>query len=109
MLHIVRVRRQRRTGEPLIVTDAWLPAHLTDTLTESALVRTALYELLSDAGVVVDRVQHEATARSPARAMHTCSTRRSAPRCCASTVWRSWTARRIITCQFCCRRAAVVW
>ncbi|MGO9154945.1 GntR family transcriptional regulator [Mycobacterium sp.] len=62
LLHIVRVRRQRRTGEPLIVTDAWLPAHLADTLTESALLRAALYELLADAGVVVDRVQHEITA-----------------------------------------------
>src|SRR5271168_2882538 len=62
MLHIVRVRRQRRTAEPLIVTDAWLPAQLADTLTESALLRTALYELLADAGVVVDRVQHEITA-----------------------------------------------
>src|SRR3984957_14552881 len=26
LLHIVRVRRQRRTGEPLMVTDVWLPA-----------------------------------------------------------------------------------
>src|ERR1700733_2910479 len=25
LLHIVRVRRQRRTGEPLMVTEAWLP------------------------------------------------------------------------------------
>jgi GntR family transcriptional regulator len=62
LLHIVRVRRQRRTGEPLIVTEAWLPERLADTLTESALRRTALYELLSDAGIVVDRVQHEITA-----------------------------------------------
>jgi GntR family transcriptional regulator len=62
MLHIVRVRRQRRTGEPLIVTEAWLPEQLGDTLTEPALLRTALYELLSDAGIVVDRVQHEITA-----------------------------------------------
>jgi GntR family transcriptional regulator len=62
LLHVVRVRRQRRTGEPLIVTDAWLPAHLADTLTESALLRTALYELLAGAGVAVDRVQHEITA-----------------------------------------------
>jgi GntR family transcriptional regulator len=62
LLHIVRVRRQRRTGEPLIVTDAWLPADLADTLTESALRRAALYELLSDAGIKVDRVQHEIAA-----------------------------------------------
>ena len=62
LLHIVRVRRQRRTGEPLIVSDAWLPNELADTLTESALLRSPLYELLSDAGVVMDRVQHEITA-----------------------------------------------
>jgi GntR family transcriptional regulator len=62
LLHIVRVRRQRRTGEPLMVTDVWLPAQLTDVLTESALHRAPLYELLSDAGVVADRVRHEFTA-----------------------------------------------
>jgi GntR family transcriptional regulator len=62
LLHIVRVRRQRRTGEPLLVSDAWLPTELADTLTESALRRVPLYELLSDAGVVTDRVRHEITA-----------------------------------------------
>jgi len=62
LLHIVRVRRQRRTGEPLIVSDAWLPAELAGTLTESALRRAPLYQLLSDAGVVADRVRHEVTA-----------------------------------------------
>jgi len=62
LLHIVRVRRQRRTGEPLLVTDAWLPAELADMLTEAALRRTPLYELLSDAGIVPDRVRHEITA-----------------------------------------------
>jgi GntR family transcriptional regulator len=62
LLHIVRVRRQRRTGEPLMVTDAWLPAELADTFTESALRRTPLYELLSDAGITVEWVRHEITA-----------------------------------------------
>jgi GntR family transcriptional regulator len=62
LLHIVRVRRQRRTGEPLMVSDAWLPADLAGTLTEPALRRAPLYELLSDAGIVVDRVRHEITA-----------------------------------------------
>jgi GntR family transcriptional regulator len=62
LLHIVRVRRQRRTGEPLMVTDAWLPTDLADTLTESALRRGPLYELLADAGIVIDRVRHEITA-----------------------------------------------
>jgi GntR family transcriptional regulator len=62
LLHIVRVRRQRRTGEPLIVSEAWLPAELADTLTESALLAEPLYELLAGAGVAVDRVRHEITA-----------------------------------------------
>jgi len=62
LLQIMRVRRQRRTGEPLIVSDAWLPLDLADTLTDSALRRAPLYQLLSDAGVVVGRVRHEITA-----------------------------------------------
>ncbi len=62
LLHIVRVRRQRRTGEPLIVSEAWLPNDLVATLTEPALLRAPLYQLLSDAGVSVDRMQHEITA-----------------------------------------------
>jgi GntR family transcriptional regulator len=62
MLHILRVRRERRTHEPLMVTEAWLPTDLADTLTTSALRRKPLYELLSAAGVVVDRMHHEITA-----------------------------------------------
>ena len=62
MLHILRVRRERRTHEPLMVTEAWLPADLAGTLTTSALRRTPLYELLSTAGVVIERMQHEITA-----------------------------------------------
>jgi GntR family transcriptional regulator len=62
MLHILRVRRERRTREPLLVTEAWLPAGLAGTLTAAALRRNPLHELLSAAGVVVDRMQHEITA-----------------------------------------------
>ncbi len=62
LLHIVRLRRQRRTGEPLMVTDVWLPQRLSPVLTESALRRAPLYELLSDAGITLDRVRHEITA-----------------------------------------------
>jgi GntR family transcriptional regulator len=62
MLHILRVRLERRTHEPLMVTEAWLPADLAGTLTTSALRRTPLYALLSATGVVVDRMQHEITA-----------------------------------------------
>ena len=45
-----------------MVTEAWLPTDLADTLTTSALRRTPLYELLATAGVVVGRMQHEITA-----------------------------------------------
>jgi len=62
MLHILRVRRERRTREPLMVTEAWLPTDLAATLTAATLRRNPLYELLSGAGVVVDRMQHEITA-----------------------------------------------
>src|ERR1700742_5212845 len=62
MLHILRVRRERRTREPLMITEAWLPADLSHVLTAPALRRTPLYELLSGSGVVVDRMQHEITA-----------------------------------------------
>jgi GntR family transcriptional regulator len=61
-LHLLRVRRERRTGEPLMVTEAWLPAELAETITEATLVRAPLYGVLSDAGVVVDGMQHEITA-----------------------------------------------
>jgi GntR family transcriptional regulator len=62
MLHILRVRRERRTREPLMVTEAWLPTDLVDTLSSTALRRQPLYELLSKSGVIVDRMQHEITA-----------------------------------------------
>ncbi|MEZ0364380.1 GntR family transcriptional regulator [Mycobacterium sp. pUA109] len=61
-LHVLRVRRERRTREPLMVTEAWLPADLAGVLTAAALRRESLYELLSAAGVAVDRMQHEITA-----------------------------------------------
>jgi GntR family transcriptional regulator len=62
MLHILRVRSERRTHESLMITEAWLPTSLSDALSASALQTTPLYELLSGAGVVVDRMQHEISA-----------------------------------------------
>jgi GntR family transcriptional regulator len=62
MLHILRVRRERRTDEPLMITEAWLPVDLSDVLSASALRETPLYELLTGAGVVVERMQHEISA-----------------------------------------------
>jgi GntR family transcriptional regulator len=56
------VRRERRTGEPLMITEAWLPVGLADVVTEQALARAPLYRLLSDNGVTLGRLEHELTA-----------------------------------------------
>ncbi|MGH3641657.1 MAG: GntR family transcriptional regulator, partial [Mycobacterium sp.] len=61
-LHVLRVRRERRTGEPLMVTEAWLPVGLADVVTEQALARAPLYRILSDTGVALERLEHELTA-----------------------------------------------
>ena len=61
-LHVLRVRRERRTGEPLIVTEAWLPAHLAEVITVEKLGHTPLYGLLAEAGCSLERVEHEITA-----------------------------------------------
>ena len=62
LLHVLRLRSERRTGEPLMVTEAWLPRALADTATAEALRKKALYDLLAEAGVAVDRIDHEMTA-----------------------------------------------
>jgi GntR family transcriptional regulator len=61
-LHVLRLRRERRTAEPLMITEAWLPLTLSETVTETALTETALYHLLATAGVVIDQIDHEMTA-----------------------------------------------
>lgn len=70
MLHVLRVRRERRTGEPLMITEAWLPPELAEPVSSVSLTEKALYDLLSDAGIVIDRMVHELTAEvaSPANA-----------------------------------------
>ncbi|MDH6245905.1 GntR family transcriptional regulator [Mycobacterium sp. OTB74] len=62
MLHILRVRRERRTGEPLMITEAWLPADLAEPVSPVSLTERALYDLLADAGVKIGRMVHEMTA-----------------------------------------------
>jgi GntR family transcriptional regulator len=61
-LHVLRVRRERRTGEPLMLTEAWLPAELADVVTATTLAQDSLYRLLADAGVTLERLEHEITA-----------------------------------------------
>ena len=108
MLHILRVRRERRTREPLMITEAWLPADLSRHVTASALRRTPLYELLSGAGVVVDRMQHEITAEIAGPRNAGLLNVRSGRHCFESTGWHSWPARRTTMCRSCCRPTAVV-
>jgi GntR family transcriptional regulator len=61
-LHVLRLRRERRTREPLMVTEVWLPADLVDVITEAALGQAPLYRLLAEAGVALERMDHELTA-----------------------------------------------
>jgi len=61
-LHVLRLRRERRTGEPLMITEVWLPIDLDDVITEEVLSRAPLYRLLAEAGVTLERMDHELTA-----------------------------------------------
>jgi len=61
-LYVLRVRRERDTGEPLVVTEAWLPVDLAGVVTESSLARAPLHRLITDAGVVLTCLEHEMTA-----------------------------------------------
>jgi GntR family transcriptional regulator len=61
-LHLLRVRRARRTGEPLMISEAWLPESLAETLTAPALAGAPLYELLHHAGIGLEGLDHELTA-----------------------------------------------
>ena len=61
-LHVLRVRRERRTREPLMVTEAWLPVELADVVTEEALAQSPLYGLLAEHGIALERLEHELTA-----------------------------------------------
>jgi GntR family transcriptional regulator len=61
-LRVVRLRRERPSGEPLTVTEAWLPVDLAEVITEAALSRAPLHRLLSHAGVVPDQTRNEITA-----------------------------------------------
>ncbi|WP_269800281.1 GntR family transcriptional regulator [Mycobacteroides franklinii] len=61
-LHVVRLRRERRTHEPLMITEAWLPPELADRITPAALRESALYDLLGQTGLELGRIDSELTA-----------------------------------------------
>ena len=68
-VHALRLRINRK-GEPAMLTDAWVPAHLGRRVTEAALKKKALYEILMAQGVDFGRVVQEisATVGDPQRA-----------------------------------------
>jgi GntR family transcriptional regulator len=68
-MHALRLRINRK-GEPAMLTDAWVPAHLGKRVTEAALKKKALYEILMAQGVQFGRVVQEisATVGDPQRA-----------------------------------------
>jgi GntR family transcriptional regulator len=68
-MHALRLRINRK-GEPAMLTDAWVPAHLGKRATEAALKKKALYEILMAQGVQFGRVVQEisATVGDPRRA-----------------------------------------
>ena len=61
-LYLMAVRRERRTGEPLMVTEAWLPGELAQTVTADTMGRKPMQQVFADAGVTFSRMQHEFTA-----------------------------------------------
>lgn len=61
-LYLLAVRRQRRTGEPLLVTEAWLPAALSAQVTAEKMAHTPMFQIFAHAGVTFSRMQHEFTA-----------------------------------------------
>ena len=60
VLYILRVRSQ--SGQPVMLTEAWLPEHHGATVSADELGRRALYELLEAAGVRLGRFVQEITA-----------------------------------------------
>jgi GntR family transcriptional regulator len=61
-LYVLRVRRDKADGEPLMVSEAWLPERFASSVTARVLRGKPLYEVLSEAGVSMGRVAQEITA-----------------------------------------------
>jgi GntR family transcriptional regulator len=61
-LYIVRVRRDRATREPLMVTEAWIVDPYASKITQSSLTRRSLFRLMADAGVKIGSIRQELTA-----------------------------------------------
>lgn len=70
VLYVLRLRRDKSTGEPLIISESWLPESLAKTVTRKSLSKKAMFELLETAGHKIGRVIQELTAEiaDPVRA-----------------------------------------
>jgi GntR family transcriptional regulator len=68
VVYVLRVRSH--DGEPLMITEAWLPVSFADHISLGQLQQHALYELMEQAGVILGRVTQELTAEiaDPVRA-----------------------------------------
>jgi GntR family transcriptional regulator len=45
-----------------VITEAWLPAELAEVVTKDKVRQAPLYRVLSDVGIIVERLQHNITA-----------------------------------------------
>ena len=80
-LFVLRLRRERRTGEPLMITEAWLPVELADTVTEEALAQHAALPATGHRGRAPGAPRTRADRRGRrVRARQPCSTRPSVRR-----------------------------
>jgi GntR family transcriptional regulator len=61
-LYVLRVRKDKKSGEPLLISEAWLPPQYSDLVTRKALKSRALYEIMGDGGFEMGRVAQELTA-----------------------------------------------
>jgi GntR family transcriptional regulator len=61
-LYVLRVRHDKVDGDPLIISESWLPNGLAGQVTGAALERQAMFEVLASAGIVMGRVTQEITA-----------------------------------------------
>jgi GntR family transcriptional regulator len=61
-LYVLRLRNDKTSGEPLMLTETWLPAGFSGVINRKSLVRRAMYEILAGAGSDMGRIAQEVTA-----------------------------------------------
>ena len=61
-LYVLRVRKDKTSGQPLLISEAWLPPQYADLVTRKSLKTRALHEIMSEGGFEMGRVAQELTA-----------------------------------------------